>query len=138
MTDSRTLVLIKPDAVRRGLAGTILARYEAKGLTVRAMELRCVTAELADRHYADHVAKAWYPELRDFITGGPLVALVLEAPGVIDAVRLINGATDSAAATPGTIRGDFSMSKSENLVHASDSPQSAEREIGIWFPDLAA
>ncbi len=136
MTNSRTLVLIKPDAVRRGLVGAILARYEAKGLTVRALELRQVTPEVADRHYADHVAKAWYPELRDFITSGPLVALVLEAPGVIDAVRLINGATDSAAAAPGTIRGDYSMSKSENLVHASDSEQSAARELAIWFPGL--
>ncbi len=138
MTDSRTLVLIKPDAVRRGLAGTILARYEAKGLTVLALELRQVDATLADRHYADHVAKGWYPELREYITSGPLIAIVLEAPGVIDAVRLINGATDGSKAAPGTIRGDFAMSKTENLVHASDSPESAEREISIWFPELAA
>jgi len=137
MTDlQRTLVLLKPDAVRRGLAGTILARYEAKGLAAVALELRHIDAAMADRHYADHVAKPWYPPLRDYITAGPLVAVVLEGPTAIDVVRLMNGATNSAVADPGTIRGDYSLSNRENLVHASDSPESAGREIGLWFPNL--
>ena len=137
MTDlQRTLVLLKPDAVRRGLAGTILARYEAKGLAVVALELRHIDAAMADRHYADHVAQPWYPPLRDYITAGPLVAVVLEGPTAIDVVRLMNGATNSAVAAPGTIRGDYSLSNRENLVHASDSPESAGREIGLWFPNL--
>ncbi len=137
MTDlQRTLVLLKPDAVRRGLAGTILARYEAKGLVAVALELRHIDAAMADRHYADHVEQPWYPPLRDYITGGPLVALVLEGPTAIDVVRLMNGATNSAVAVPGTIRGDYSLSNRENLVHASDSPESAGREIGLWFPNL--
>jgi nucleoside-diphosphate kinase len=137
MTDlQRTLVLLKPDAVRRGLAGTILARYEAKGLAAVALELRHIDAAMADRHYADHVEQPWYPPLRDYITGGPLVAVVLEGPTAIDVVRLMNGATNSAVAAPGTIRGDYSLSNRENLVHASDSPESAGREIGLWFPNL--
>ena len=137
MTDlQRTLVLLKPDAVRRGLAGTILARYEAKGLAAVALELRHIDAAMADRHYADHVEQAWYPPLRDYITAGPLVAVVLEGPTAIDVVRLMNGATNSAVAAPGTIRGDYSLSNRENLVHASDSPESASREIGLWFPNL--
>ncbi|MCC6497264.1 MAG: nucleoside-diphosphate kinase [Propionibacteriaceae bacterium] len=137
MTDlQRTLVLLKPDAVSRGLAGTILARYEAKGLTAVALELRHIDAATADRHYADHVEQPWYPPLRDYITGGPLVALVLAGPAAIDVVRLMNGATNSVVAAPGTIRGDYSLSNRENLVHASDSPESASREIGLWFPNL--
>lgn len=136
MTDQSTLVLLKPDAVRRGLAGTILARYEAKGLCVAALELRHVDAALADRHYADHVSQAWYPPLRDYFTSGPLVALVLTGPFAVDVVRSMNGATNSAAAAPGTIRGDFSLSNRENLVHASDSPESAAREVALWFPNL--
>ncbi len=137
MTDlQRTLVLLKPDAVRRGLAGTILARYEAKGLAAVALELRHIDAAMADRHYADHVEQAWYPPLRDYITAGPLVAVVLEGPTAIDVVRLMNGVTNSAVAAPGTIRGDYSLSNRENLVHASDSPESASREIGLWFPNL--
>lgn len=136
MTDlERTLVLIKPDAVGRGLAGTILARYEAKGLTVEALELRHIDAAMADRHYADHVAQPWYPPLRDYITSGPLIALVLSAPTAIEVVRLMNGATNAAAAAPGTVRGDLALSNRENLVHASDSGQSAKREIELWFPN---
>ena len=138
MTDlQRSLVLLKPDAVRRGLAGTILARYEAKGLSIVALELRQVDAGLADRHYGDHVAQPWYPPLRDFITSGPLVVLVLEGPSAIESVRTMNGATNGVAAAPGSIRGDFSLSNRENLVHASDSPESAQREIALWFPELA-
>lgn len=137
MTDlQRSLVLLKPDAVRRALAGTILARYEAKGLKVVALELRHVHAALADRHYADHVEQPWYPPLRDYITGGPLIAAVLEGPSAIEVIRLMNGATNSVQAAPGTIRGDYSLSNRENLVHASDSPESATREIGLWFPNL--
>ncbi len=138
MTDlQRTFVLLKPDAVRRGLAGTILARYEAKGLATVALEQRHIDAALADRHYADHVEQPWYPPLRDYITGGPLVAMVLEGPSAIEVVRLMNGPTNSVVAPPGTIRGDFSLSNRENLVHASDSVESAGREIALWFPNLA-
>lgn len=133
----RTLVLIKPDAVRRGLTGRILDRYLAKGYALVAMELRLCTAEQADAHYADHVEKAWYPPLRDFVTSGPLVAAVLEGPRVIEAVRALNGATDGIAADPGSIRGDWASSNRENLVHGSDSPESAAREIALWFPGLA-
>ena len=132
----RTLVLIKPDAVRRGLVGTILARYEAKGLALVTLELRQVDAAQADRHYAEHVEKPWYPPLREFITSGPLVALVLAGTAAIDVVRLANGATNGAEAAPGTIRGDLSLSNRENLVHASDSEESAAREIALWFPEL--
>ncbi|MCA0295468.1 MAG: nucleoside-diphosphate kinase [Actinobacteria bacterium] len=138
MTDlQRTLVLLKPDAVRRGLAGAILGRYEAKGLGIAALELREVDAAMADRHYADHVDKAWYPPLRDYFTSGPLVALVLEGTSAVDVVRLMNGVTNSVVADPGTIRGDYSLSNRENLVHASDSVESAAREIALWFPNLA-
>jgi nucleoside-diphosphate kinase len=132
----RTLVLLKPDAVRRGLVGALLERFEAKGLTLVAMELRRIGPELADQHYAEHVAKDFYPPLRDFVTSGPLVAVVLEGDEAVEVVRAINGATDGRKAAPGTIRGDLSLSNRENLVHGSDSPQSAEREIGIWFPGL--
>jgi len=134
----RTLVLLKPDAVRRGLVGDILARFEAKGLAIVAMELRTIDAAVADQHYAEHVAKDFYPPLRDFVTGGPLVAAVLEGDEAVEVVRAINGATDGRKAVPGTIRGDLSLSNRENLVHGSDSPESAAREIGIWFPALTA
>lgn len=137
MTDlERTLVLLKPDAVRRGLVGTILARYEAKGLSPVAMELRQIDAAMADRHYADHVEQPWYPPLREFITSGPLVAMVLAGANVIEVVRLMNGATNAAVAAPGTIRGDLALSNRENLVHASDSAESAAKEMALWFPGL--
>ncbi len=132
----RTLVLLKPDAVRRGLVGEILGRFEAKGLTIVAMEHRTIDAPQADAHYVEHVEKEFYPPLRDFVTSGPLVALLLEGEQAVDVVRAINGATDGRKAAPGTIRGDLSLSNRENLVHGSDSPESAEREIGLWFPDL--
>ena len=134
---SRTLVLLKPDAVQRGLMGEILGRYEAKGLRVVAMELRTIDASVADQHYAEHVAKEFYPPLRDFVTSGPLVALVLEGDEAIEVVRAINGATDGRKAAPGSIRGDLSLSNRENLVHGSDSADSAAREIALWFPGLA-
>ena len=133
---SRTLVLLKPDAVRRGLVGNIVSRFEAKGLSIVAMEQRTIDAALADEHYADHVEKDFYPPLRDFVTSGPLVAMVLEGDEAIEVVRALNGATDGRKAAPGTIRGDYSLSNRENLVHGSDSTESAEREIKIWFPDL--
>jgi nucleoside-diphosphate kinase len=132
----RTLVLLKPDAVRRGLVGNVLSRFAAKGLSIVTMQMRTVDRELADRHYAEHVDKAFYPPLRDFVTSGPMVAAILEGDEAVDVVRALNGATDGRAAAPGTIRGDLSLSNRENLVHGSDSPESAEREIAIWFPDL--
>ncbi len=133
----RTLVLLKPDAVRRGLVGALVSRFETRGLRIVAMEQRTIDGDLADRHYAEHVDKAFYPPLRDFVTSGPLVAMVLEGDTAVEVVRGINGATDGRKAAPGTIRGDYSLSNRENLVHGSDSPESAEREIGIWFPELA-
>jgi len=132
----RTLVLIKPDAVRRGLVGEVLSRFERKGLTIEAMVQRGMDADLADRHYAEHVTKAFYPPLKDFMTGGPLVALILAGDQAIDVVRTLVGATDGRGAAAGTIRGDLSLSNRENLVHASDSADSAKREIALWFPDL--
>ncbi|MCW6010853.1 nucleoside-diphosphate kinase [Micromonospora sp. CPCC 205371] len=132
----RTLVLIKPDAVRRGLVGEILGRFERKGLTIEAMVLRGMDAALADQHYAEHVDKGFYPPLKDFMTGGPLVAAVLSGDQAIEVVRALTGATDGRKAAPGTIRGDLSLSNRENLVHASDSTDSAKREIALWFPTL--
>jgi nucleoside-diphosphate kinase len=132
----RSLVLIKPDAVRRGLVGEILGRFERKGIIVESMVLRAMDAELADEHYADHVEKPFYPPLKEFMTGGPLVALVLAGDDVIEVVRTMIGSTDGRKAAAGTIRGDFSLSNRENLVHASDSPESAKRELGLWFPRL--
>jgi nucleoside-diphosphate kinase len=134
---SRSLVLIKPDAVRRGLTGEILGRFERKGLVVEAMILRTMDAELADEHYADHVDKAFYPPLKEFMTSGPLVAMVLAGDEVIEVVRTMIGATDGRKAAAGTIRGDLSLSNRENLVHASDSPESAKRELQLWFPEFA-
>lgn len=132
----RTLVLIKPDAVRRGLVGQILSRFEAKGLSLVALEQRTIDAAQADAHYAEHVEQPWYPPLREFAISGPLVALVLEGDEAIAVVRLLNGVTDGRQAAPGTIRGDFSLSNRENLVHASDSEESSAREIALWFPEL--
>jgi nucleoside-diphosphate kinase len=132
----RSLVLIKPDAVRRGLVGEILGRFERKGLRLEAMVLRQMDAKLADEHYADHVEKAFYPPLKEFMTSGPLVALVLAGDEVIEVVRAMIGSTDGRKAAAGTIRGDLSLSNRENLVHASDSLQSAKRELALWFPEL--
>jgi len=133
----RTLVLIKPDAVRRGLVGEVLSRFEAKGLSIVALEQRHIDAALADQHYAEHVGKDFYPPLRDFVTSGPLVAMILEGDEAIEVVRALNGATDGRKAAPGTIRGDLSLSNRENLVHGSDSPESAARETALWFPQLS-
>lgn len=133
----RTLVLIKPDAVRRGLVGEIIGRFERKGLTIDAMVLRTMDAALADQHYAEHVEKDFYPPLKEFMTSGPLVAMVLSGDQAIEVVRNLTGATDGRKAAAGTIRGDLALSNRENLVHASDSPESAKREIALWFPELA-
>ena len=132
----RTLVLLKPDAVRRGLVGNILSRFEAKGLSIVAMDLRTIDGAKADEHYAEHVERDFYPPLREFVTSGPMVACVLEGDEAVDVVRLVNGATDGRAAAAGTIRGDLSLSNRENLVHASDSAESSAREIPIFFPAL--
>lgn len=133
----RSFVLLKPDTVRRGLVGDVLGRFESKGLTIVAMDLRSVSGELADRHYAEHVDKAFYPPLRTFVTSGPSVAVVVEGDEAIDVVRALNGATDGRKAAPGTVRGDYSLSNRENLVHGSDSAESAAREIALWFPHLS-
>jgi nucleoside-diphosphate kinase len=132
----RTLVLLKPDAVRRGLVGEILSRYESKGLSIVALEQRQIDGAQADAHYAEHVDRDFYPPLRDFVTSGPLVATVFEGEEAIEVVRALNGATDGRKATPGTIRGDLSLSNRENLVHGSDGEESAAREIKLWFPEL--
>ena len=134
MAAERTLVLIKPDAVRRGLAGEILSRFERRGLDVRAAKLLRVDRELGERHYAEHVEKPFFGELVDFITSAPTLALVLEGESAISVVRTTIGATNPTAAAPGTIRGDLALAMPDNLVHGSDSPESAEREVGLWFP----
>jgi nucleoside-diphosphate kinase len=131
----RTLVLIKPDAVSRGLAGEILQRFEARGLTMRAGKLLVVSRELAERHYAEHAEKAFFGELVDFITSAPTLALVLEGEGAIAVARSTMGATNPAQSAPGTIRGDLALSMPDNLVHGSDSPESAAREVALWFGD---
>lgn len=133
----RTLVLIKPDGVARGLVGEILSRIENKGLTLVAVELKNVTDELARRHYAEHDGKPFFGSLLQFITSGPLVAAVVAGPRAIAAFRQLAGGTDPVEqATPGTIRGDFGLEIQSNLVHGSDSAESAQREIDLWFPGL--
>lgn len=133
----RTLVLIKPDGVMRGLVGDIIGRIERKGLALVALELKTVSDDIAAGHYAEHEGKPFYPSLLEFITSGPLVAAVLEGPRAVAAFRQIAGGTDPVEkAVPGTIRGDYALSTQFNLVHGSDSPDSAQREIGLWFPDL--
>jgi nucleoside-diphosphate kinase len=129
----RTLVLVKPDAMRRALAGEIVARLERRGLELREAKLLTVDRSLAEEHYAEHAAKPFFGELVEFITSGPTLALVLEGEGAIKVVRTTVGATNPAEAAPGTIRGDFALSMPDNLVHGSDSSESAEREIVLWF-----
>ncbi len=133
MAAERTLVLIKPDAVRRGLAGEILRRFELRGLEIREARLLTVDRRLAEEHYAEHAEKPFFGELVAFITSGPTLALVLEGEGAIATVRTTMGATNPADAGPGTIRGDLALSMPDNLVHGSDSPESAAREIALWF-----
>ena len=138
MAAERTLVLIKPDAVQRGLAGEILARFEGRGLEIKAARLLTVDRDLAQKHYAEHAEKPFFGELVEFITSAPTLAFVLEGEGAITVVRTTMGATDPAVAAPGTIRGDLALSMPDNLVHGSDSPESAEREIALWFGDELA
>jgi nucleoside-diphosphate kinase len=133
----RTLVLLKPDAVERGLVGTIVSRFEAKHLTIAAMELRTLDADILARHYEEHVGKGFYADLVAFMSRGPVVALVVEGPeDTWEVVRTMMGTTNPRNAAPGTIRGDLGILFTENLVHGSDSLASAAREIGIFFPDL--
>jgi nucleoside-diphosphate kinase len=133
----RTLVLVKPDGVARGLVGEVISRLEAKGLRLVAAELRTLTAEIAETHYAEHSERPFFGSLVEFITGGPLMALVVEGPRAVEAFRAMAGATDPVKAAPGTIRGDFALEVQNNIVHGSDSDESAAREIGLFFPNLA-
>jgi nucleoside-diphosphate kinase len=130
-----TLVLINPDAVRRGLVAEILGRYELRGFRLRGMRLLLLERERAERHYAEHSERPFFGELVDFITGGPLVALALEGPEAVVTVRTMMGATNPLQSAPGTIRGDLALLLAENVVHGSDSPESAARELEIFFPD---
>jgi nucleoside-diphosphate kinase len=132
----RTLILVKPDAFARNLTGEIIARFERKGLTLAALQQMTITRELASRHYAEHEGKSFYGELVDFITSGPLVALVLEGDDAIKAARQVIGATNPLEAATGSIRGDFAINVGTNMVHGSDAPESAAREIALFFPDL--
>ena len=133
----RTLILIKPDGVQRNIIGEVISRIESKGLKLVALELRTIDTDTAHSHYAEHAEKPFFPGLVEFITGGPLVAIVAEGERSIEAFRALAGATDPVKAAPGTIRGDFALEVGENIVHGSDSPESAEREIKIFFPELS-
>jgi nucleoside-diphosphate kinase len=132
----RTLIVVKPDAFARGLTGEILARFERKGLRIVAMRHMTMDRALAEQHYAEHQGKGFYEELVSFITSGPLVALVLEGSSAVVAARQIIGATNPLEATTGSIRGDFALEVGQNMVHGSDAPESAQREVGLFFPDL--
>jgi len=136
MTVQRTLILVKPDAFARGLTGEIIARFEGKGLTIAALRKLTVDRALAEQHYAEHAERPFFGELVDFITSGPLVAMVLEGHEAIVAARQVIGATNPLEAAPGSIRGDFALQTGENMVHGSDSPASAERETGLFFGEL--
>jgi nucleoside-diphosphate kinase len=133
----RTLILVKPDAFARNLTGEIIARFERKGLRLVALQLMTMTRELAAQHYAEHEGKGFYDELVDFITSGPLVAMVLEGESAIRAARQVIGATNPLEATTGSIRGDYATSVGKNMVHGSDAPESGQREVALFFPDLA-
>ncbi|NMA75503.1 MAG: nucleoside-diphosphate kinase [Bacteroidales bacterium] len=132
----KTFVMIKPDGIRRGLAGHIIKRYEQKGLKIVKARLMKVSGELARKHYSEHVSKTFFPKLITYITSGPVIAMILEGPSAIALTRLVNGATEVEKALPGTIRGDFAFSTTENLVHASDNLENANREIQLWLPYL--
>jgi nucleoside-diphosphate kinase len=132
----RTLVLVKPDGVRRGLIGEVLSRLERKGLRIVAMEMRTLGRDAAEQHYGEHVGKAFFEPLVEFITSGPLVAMIVEGPRAVEATRTLMGATDPVKAAPGSLRSDFALEIEQNLVHGSDSVASAEREIAIFFPTL--
>ena len=132
----RTLILVKPDAFARGLTGEILARFERKGLKIVALQGLTVTKELAEQHYAEHAERPFFGELVEFITSGPIVASVLEGKNAVGAARQVIGATDPLQAATGSIRGDFAVEMGENMVHGSDSSESAAREAGLFFPEL--
>ncbi len=132
----RTLILIKPDAFARNLTGEIIARFERKGLRLVALEQMTMTRELAERHYAEHAGKGFYEELVSFITSGPLVAMVLEGEQAVTAARQVIGATNPLEAAPGSIRGDYAIEVGQNMVHGSDAPESAAREVSLFFPGL--
>jgi nucleoside-diphosphate kinase len=132
---SQTLILVKPDAFERALTGEVLARFERKGLRIAALKKLTATEQIAHEHYAEHKEKPFFGELVDFITGGPLVAAVLEGPEAVKAARQVIGATNPVEAAPGSIRGDFALEVTFNMVHGSDSDESAAREIAIWFPE---
>jgi len=132
----RTLILVKPDAFARNLTGEIISRFERKGLRLVALKLETLARETAERHYAEHNGKPFFGELVDFITSGPLVAMVLEGESAVEAARQVIGATNPLQSAPGSIRGDFAIAIGTNMVHGSDSPESGEREIGIFFPEL--
>ena len=136
-TAVRSLVLVKPDGVARGLVGEVISRLEAKGLRLVAAELRTLTREVAETHYGEHAERPFFGSLVEFITSGPLLAVVVEGPRAIEAIRALAGATDPVKAAPGTIRGDLALEVQNNIVHGSDSPESAAREIGLFFPDLS-
>jgi nucleoside-diphosphate kinase len=131
----RTLILVKPDGVRRGLIGEVISRIERKGLQISRLELKTISRETAEQHYGEHVDKPFFGELVSFITGGPLVAMVVEGPDAVKSMRGLMGATNPVDATPGSIRGDFATIIGENIVHGSDSPENGEREISIFFPE---
>jgi len=131
----RTLILIKPDAFARGLTGEIIARFERKGLTIAALRGMTVSRELAREHYAEHAERPFFGELVDFITSGPIVAIVLEGSEAVEAARQVIGATNPLEAAPGSIRGDYALEVGRNMVHGSDSPGSAEREVALFFPE---
>ena len=132
----RTLILVKPDGVQRNVIGEVISRIESKGLKLVALEMRTIDVDTAQAHYAEHAEKPFFGELVDFITSGSLVALVAEGDRAIEAFRALAGATDPVKAAPGTIRGDYALQVAQNIVHGSDSPESAEREIKIFFPEL--
>jgi nucleoside-diphosphate kinase len=132
----RTLILVKPDAVRRNLIGEVISRIERKGLRVIAMDLRIIDRETAQAHYAEHEGKSFFADVVEFITSGPLVALVAEGERAVESFRALAGATDPVKALPGTIRGDYALKSAQNMVHGSDSLEAAEREIKIFFPEL--
>ena len=132
----KTLVLAKPDGVKKHICGEVISRFERKGLEVEAIKMIQVPEEFAKKHYAEHEGKGFFKDLIAFITSGPVLAMVIKGENAVAAVRQINGATDPLKAVPGSIRGDFATSIDENVVHASDAPETAEREIGLWFPEL--
>ena len=136
MSAERTLVLVKPDGVRRGLVGEIISRLERKGLTLLAVELRTLDRATAEAHYAEHAARPFFGELVDFITGGPLVALAVQGPHAVAGVRRMMGVTNPVEATPGSLRGDYALEIGQNLVHGSDSVESSTREVALFFPGL--